>query len=448
MSNNKYGFMEYFKEISKIPRCSGNEKNISDYLMNFAKSLNLEAERDDMLNVVIRKPATKGYEEAPGVILQGHMDMVCEKETSSNHDFNVDPIRIIEENGYLMADRTTLGADDGIAIAMGMAILASDEISHPALELLVTVSEETDMSGALGLSKNFLRGEKLINIDSEEEGILTVGSAGGVTIIATHEILKETVNKPSYSLLFSGLKGGHSGMEIDKNRGNILKVMAYFLSELGKDTEYNLGSFTAGSLDNAIPREGELIVFIDGSNEVFEKAINSTKTEFEAVDGSIEIKVQELEGNTSAWSQNITNDVIKMIANMPTGVNTYVKGSKNVESSNNLASIKEIDGQIYLENSVRSASETTKAELVKKCLEVFEESNFNYKLDMEYPGWEHKENSSFRDLAEKTYLEMYNKNFETIVVHAGLECGAIASKYPNIDVYKRQHQYRWFCFLS
>lgn len=435
MDLNVEGFkvLEYFKELNKIPRCSGNEREISNYLKSFGEKLGLEVVQDELLNIVIRKPATAGYENSPGVILQGHMDMVCEKATDSDHDFTKEPIKVIEKDGYLVADKTTLGADDGIAIAMGMAILEDSELKHPEIELFVTTSEETDMSGALGLSSDLLTGKMLINIDSEEEGVLTVGSAGGVTILAEHEIKWEEAKSSGVKLSFDGLKGGHSGMEIDKNRGNILKIMAYFLKELAAKTEFNIASFTAGTLDNAIPRSGEVLLSIK-ETQFIEEIINLTINSFTDVDGDLSISVENVDSILKFWSTDTGNDVINMILNMPTGVNTFVKGTDLVESSNNLASIKEKDGLIYLENSVRSSNDSIKNELAEKCAKVFKDNNFNYVLDMEYPGWEYSESSVLRDLAEETYREMYKDEFETIVVHAGLECGAIAAKYPNMDM--------------
>lgn len=427
--------LDYFKEISKIPRCTGNEKAISDYLVEFAKSKDLEYSQDDLNNIVIRKSATKGYEEAEKIILQGHMDMVCEKGTSSTHDFTKDPIRLIEEDGFLRADDTTLGADDGIAIAMGLAILESDQLEHPALELLVTVSEETDMSGALGLSKDLLEGNYLINIDSEEEGILTVGSAGGVTIFATHLIRTEPPIDPFYEITFNGLEGGHSGMEIDKSRGNMLKVMAFFMHQLDSAFDNAIASFVSGTLDNAIPRSGKLVVTIaDYEDDAFHHAIEKTKEAFQEIDGELSILVKPVDPMTDVWKKEVKNDVLSMIDQMPTGVNTKVDGSELVESSNNLALIREMDGQIYLEISVRSSDIDKQKQLVERCIRVLNETNFQHRLDGAYPAWAYRPDSVLRDKAEKVYREQFNKDFETIVIHAGLECGAIASKYPEMDM--------------
>ncbi|MDO5718962.1 MAG: aminoacyl-histidine dipeptidase [Tissierellia bacterium] len=427
-------YMHYFEEISKIPRCSGNEREISDYLKKFAEDRNLYINQDENFNIVIRKKATEGYEKAPGVILQGHMDMVCEKSVDSDHDFDKDPIKLQIKDGYLKAVGTTLGADDGIAIAMGLAILESDEMQHPELELLVTVSEETDMSGALNLSNNILRGKKLINIDSEEEGILTVGSAGGVTVKIYKDIEREKCNWKGYCLEFKGLLGGHSGMEINKKRGNMLKIIAYFLREARSEFKFKLSSFISGKLDNAIPNFGEIKIQADIKDQsVIQNAIQKTKEEYSDIEGELEINISQIDLKES-YTDDLTDKIIDLISEMPTGVNTFVKGSDSVESSNNLALIKEIDEKIYFENSIRSSNLQVQENLVSKCAEIIERFGFSYELDSEYPGWEYNQESSLRDLAQDIYRKIYDKDFETVVVHAGLECGAIASKYPEMDM--------------
>lgn len=226
----------YFEEITKIPRCSGSEKEISDYLKSVGQGLGLETIQDELNNIIIRKPATKGYENSKGVIIQGHMDMVCEKEENKDHDFSKDPIDLKIEEDYIKANGTTLGADNGIAVAMGLSILEDTSLQHPSLELLVTTSEETEMTGALELKPGLLKGERLLNVDSEEEGFLTVGSAGGELIEAEIDIEEEKISGyERVSISVKGLSGGHSGMEIDKKRGNSLKIALDILKTLKED---------------------------------------------------------------------------------------------------------------------------------------------------------------------------------------------------------------------
>ena len=246
----------YFRELSDIPRESHNEKAVSDYIYNFGKKLGLETKQDDILNVYMRKPATKGYENKPGIILQGHMDMVCEKATSSKHNFATDKIEWVIKDDLLFANNTTLGADDGIAVAMAMAILEDETLVHPELEVLITVTEETTMAGALGLEKGLLKGKYFFNIDSEEEGILTLGSAGGTLFRTKLELKFENKEVELVKLYFDGYLGGHSGMEIGKNRRNMIKTIAEFIKESG----LSISSVNCGNKDNAIPRVGEIVI--------------------------------------------------------------------------------------------------------------------------------------------------------------------------------------------
>lgn len=249
----------YFEEIVKIPRCSGQEKEISDYLKSVGDDLGLETIQDDLNNIIIRKPATSGYENSQGIVIQGHMDMVCEKEENINHDFSKDPIDIAVEGDFIKAKGTTLGADNGIALAMGLAILEDNSLEHPSLELLATTSEETEMDGALGLKANLLKGTRLLNVDSEEEGVLTVGSAGGELIEASIKISEEELSGyEGVNISVKGLSGGHSGMEIDKERANALKIGLGILKNLKDELDIRLIEIKGGSKDNAIPRQIEI----------------------------------------------------------------------------------------------------------------------------------------------------------------------------------------------
>ena len=271
---------KYFSEISKIPRCSGNEKAISDYLVSEAKRLGLEVIQDETLNVIIKKPGTSGYENSPGVILQGHMDMVCEKNKDTVHDFTKDEIKLRVDGDYLYATGTTLGADNGIAVAMGLALLACDDIPHPPLEVVYTVNEEVSMIGAMELDGSLFKGKYIINVDSEEEGKITVSCAGGVTAVVTisKEYKEITSPKTAYNISIKGLQGGHSGMEIDKKRGNSNVLMGRVLNHLCKDgkIDYDLVSIHGGLKNNAIPREAECVILVDNKNEeILQKEISN-----------------------------------------------------------------------------------------------------------------------------------------------------------------------------
>ena len=418
----------YFSKLMEIPRPSFHEKEVSDFLVKTGKELNLETYQDESLNVVIKRNASKGYEDAPKVVIQGHMDMVASKTDDSNHDFLKDPIIPVIDGNYLTAKDTTLGADNGIAVAMGLALLEDENYVGPQLELLVTTEEETSMAGALNLSNDVLEGEYLINLDSEEEGILTVGSAGGITFFVDEKI-GDQEEKDGFEIKISGLLGGHSGMDINDNRGNSIKVLAKILENV--KSEITIGEFNAGSLDNIIPSSGSLKIF--GSNlEELECAKEKAIEEFKDVKGELEININEASGKS--YSKDLSEKIIKMIIEIPSGKNSMMKDGITVESSDNLALVKEEDGSVKSEISLRSSDNDVLDELSKEIKTILENLGINYKIDSIYPGWEYREDSKLRPLAQEIYKKLEGKEFETIVIHAGLECGALYEKYPNMDI--------------
>ncbi|MDU1315935.1 beta-Ala-His dipeptidase [Anaerococcus hydrogenalis] len=418
----------YFSKLMEIPRPSFHEKEVSDFLVKTGKELNLETYQDESLNVVIKRNASKGYEDAPKVVIQGHMDMVASKTDDSNHDFLKDPIIPVIDGNYLTAKETTLGADNGIAVAMGLALLEDENYVGPQLELLVTTEEETSMAGALNLANDVLEGEYLINLDSEEEGILTVGSAGGITFFVDEKI-EDQEEKDGFEIKVSGLLGGHSGMDINDNRGNSIKVVAKILENV--KSEITIGEFNAGSLDNIIPSSGSLKIF--GSNlEELENAKEKAIEEFKDVKGELKIDINEESGKS--YSKDLSEKIIKMIIEIPSGKNSMMKDGITVESSDNLALVKEEDGSVKSEISLRSSDNDVLDELSKEIKTILENLGINYKIDSIYPGWEYRENSKLRPLAQEIYKKLEGKEFETIVIHAGLECGALYEKYPNMDI--------------
>ena len=418
----------YFSKLMEIPRPSCHEKEVSDFLVKTGKELNLETYQDESLNVVIKRNASKGYEDAPKVVIQGHMDMVASKTDDSNHDFLKDPIIPVIDGNYLTAKETTLGADNGIAVAMGLALLEDENYVGPQLELLVTTEEETSMAGALNLANDVLEGEYLINLDSEEEGILTVGSAGGITFFVDEKI-EDQEEQDGFEIKVSGLLGGHSGMDINDNRGNSIKVVAKILENV--KSEITIGEFNAGSLDNIIPSSGSLKIF--GSNlEELENAKEKAIEEFKDVKGELKIDINEESGKS--YSKDLSEKIIKMIIEIPSGKNSMMKDGITVESSDNLALVKEEDGSVKSEISLRSSDNDVLDELSKEIKTILENLGINYKIDSIYPGWEYRENSKLRPLAQEIYKKLEGKEFETIVIHAGLECGALYEKYPNMDI--------------
>ena len=413
----------YFREISDIPHESHNEKAISDYIYNFGKKLGLETKQDDMLNVYIRKPATKVYENKPGIILQGHMDMVCEKATSSNHNFATDKIEWVIKDDLIFANDTTLGADDGIAVAMAMAILEDEDLVHPELEVLITVAEETTMGGALGLEKGLLKGKYLFNIDSEEEGILTLGSAGGTLFKTNLELKFENKEVELVKLHFDGYFGGHSGMEIGKNRRNMIKTIAEFIKESG----LSIASIDCGNKDNAIPRVGELV--IENSSSLDELIAKFT----EKYNGEEQLTIDKKEIFKGKVLTNALKDVlVEVLEALPTGVNT--QDETGIISSSNLAIVQTTENEILIRDSIRSASISILEEMKNSFAKIAEKFCLNYEFAGGYPSWEKKENSSLQKYANKVYKDLTGKEFENIIIHAGLECGAIYEKYPNLEL--------------
>ena len=413
----------YFREISDIPHESHNEKAISDYIYNFGKKLGLETKQDDILNVYIRKPATKGYENKPGIILQGHMDMVCEKATSSNHNFATDKIEWVIKDDLIFANDTTLGADDGIAVAMAMAILEDENLVHPELEVLITVAEETTMGGALGLEKGLLKGKYLFNIDSEEEGILTLGSAGGTLFKTNLELKFENKEVELVKLHFDGYFGGHSGMEIGKNRRNMIKTIAEFIKESG----LSIASVDCGNKDNAIPRVGELV--IENSSSLDELIAKFT----EKYNGEEQLTIDKKEIFKGKVLTNALKDVlVEVLEVLPTGVNT--QDETGIISSSNLAIVQTTENEILIRDSIRSASISILEEMKNSFAKIAEKFCLNYEFAGGYPSWEKKENSSLQKYANKVYKDLTGKEFENIIIHAGLECGAIYEKYPNLEL--------------
>ena len=413
----------YFREISDIPHGSHNEKAISDYIYNFGKKLGLEAKQDDLLNVYIRKPATKGYENKPGIILQGHMDMVCEKATSSNHNFATDKIEWVIKDDLIFANDTTLGADDGIAVAMAMAILEDENLVHPELEVIITVAEETTMGGALGLEKGLLKGKYLFNIDSEEEGILTLGSAGGTLFKTNLELKFENREVELVKLHFDGYFGGHSGMEIGKNRRNMIKTIAEFIKESG----LSIASVNCGNKDNAIPRAGELV--IENSSSLDELIAKFT----EKYNGEEQLTIDKKEIFKGKVLTNALKDVlVEVLEALPTGVNT--QDETGIISSSNLAIVQTTENEILIRDSIRSASISILEEMKNSFAKIAEKFCLNYEFAGGYPSWEKKENSSLQKYANKVYKDLTGKEFENIIIHAGLECGAIYEKYPNLEL--------------
>lgn len=427
----------HFEEISKIPRESYNEKAISDYLVEFGKKLNLETYQDKYYNVILRRKASQGYEDAPGIIIQGHMDMVCEKENDSNHDFKKDPIDLVVDGNRLKANKTTLGGDNGIAIAMGMAILEDESIKCGTIELLATTSEEIDLNGALSLEPNILKGKMLINIDSEDEGVITVGSAGGVEIDILLPIERETLSDVNlYTLSLEKLQGGHSGVEINQKRGNSNKILVEVLQNLKVLTDYSLVEVFGGSKDNAIPRSGKVVLASSKDiKDIISKVADEVKAKYISFEPEMIFALETTTAKEiSVLSNKSLDSYIKTIEELPTGVNTWMKEYPEiVESSDNLAIVKTLDENINIIISLRSSDPEVLKELREKISNILKENNALFEFSAGYPEWKFRAESKLRDKALEVYKKLYNKDMKVEVIHAGLECGAISQNYPDID---------------
>lgn len=426
---------KYFSEISKIPRGSGNEKQISDYLVNEGKRLGLEAIQDDALNVVIKKKATPGYENSPIVIIQGHMDMVCEKNKGTEHDFEKDPIKLRVDGDYLYATDTTLGADNGIAVAMGMALLASTDIPHPALEVVFTSDEEESMNGAMKLNGDLFKGQYIINIDSEEEGTITVSCAGGVTAIVTiDKAYKDVDSKVAYIIDIKGLLGGHSGMEINKQRANSNVLMGRVLNHLVNHVNMNvdLVSVSGGAKNNAIPREAEAVILVDKNDEAkleqeLANILKVFKNEFKTSDPNIQLLSKKSDDNyDKALTDEVRDNYIAVTNLMPAGIQTMSMDIEGlVESSTNLGVIHNNDDAIVFEFATRSSVKSLKDVINSKMTLLCNRLGVKLELEDDYPEWEYAKDSKLEQICVDTYEEVTGKKPHITAIHAGLECGLL-----------------------
>ena len=427
---------KYFEEISQIPRGSGNEKAISDYLKSFGEKLGFETIQDEALNIIIRKPATKGYENCPGVILQGHMDMVCEKNKDTDHDFEKDPLklRIIDDNIY--ATGTTLGADNGIAVAMGMAVLASNDLEHPPIEVLVTTDEEAGMSGAMALDGSLLKGQYIINLDSEEEGFLLVSCAGGVTATSSLKAEYTNVDSNKQALLIDikGLFGGHSGIDIIKQRANSNILMGRLLNLLS--VKFDLAKIEGGSKNNAIPRECEAIILVDKNDvakakEDINKIAQIFQKEFSTSDPGIIVKCSETNIDKMLTCES-TDNVVKLLNLIPNGIQTMSMDIEGlVESSTNLGVVRTLDNEITFECAVRSSVSTLKDSITNKMDLLANTLGGSLKLESDYPAWEYSKGSKLEEICVETYEKLTGKKPTIMAIHAGLECGLLLDKMPH-----------------
>ena len=430
----------YFEEICSIPHGSGNTKQISDYLVSFAKDHNLSYVQDEMNNVVIYKEASEGYENAPTVILQGHMDMVCEKRPDVEHDFTKDGLKLQIDGDYISACGTTLGGDDGIAVAYGLALLEDDTIKHPALEVLITVDEEIGLLGAGGFDCSLLKGKRLINLDSEAEGSLWISCAGGLSANSYIPVNYVEAEGIGLEIKIHGLTGGHSGAEIDKIRANAIILMGRFLYGLRKQAAFEISGMEGGQKDNAITREAKasLMVCEEDKDAVIAAAKDFQKKireEYAGTDEGICVTVTDL-GQKEAEVLHPTSreKVLFYLMNIPYGIQK-MSGTISglVETSTNPGILTLNEEELHVVSSVRSSVEAAGAALSDKIEYLTEFVGGEYVVQGAYPAWEYRKDSPLRDKMVEIFKEMYGYDPKVVAIHAGLECGIFYKKIEGLD---------------
>ena len=437
------GVWKYFAEVSKIPRGSKNEKQIAAYVMQKAKEFGLEAKQDKFMNVVVRKPASAGYENRPMICLQGHLDMVCEKNKDKVHDFEKDPIELVRDGNVMKANGTTLGADNGVAVATNLAIMEDKSLVHGPLEFLFTIDEETGLTGAANLKPGFVQSKTLMNLDSEEEGELYVGCSGGKNTIGFWKAVYESSPGKSVAVTVrvKGLKGGHSGLEIDKGRGNSLKIINRVLIALA-EIGARLASVEGGNKSNAIPREAEALVFVPAAKLSQAKKIVAScnaavRAELSSVEPDLVVELEMKKGlkKGKVIKKQLQGLVLKTISGLPHGV---IKMSADiaglVETSTNVAIIRTEKNKITLTTSQRSSVASEIGEICQSVAAVFELGGAKVVATEGYPGWKPNLGSPILKQAKTVYQALYGKEPAVKAIHAGLECGIIGEKYPGIDM--------------
>lgn len=432
----------YFGEVLKIPRPSKKEEKIIEYLVNFGEKHNLETIKDRVGNVVIRKPGTAGLENSPWVCLQGHVDMVCEKDADVAHDFDRDPILTYIEDGWLKARGTTLGADNGIAVATMLALLEAKDIAHGPLECLFTIDEETGLTGAFGLDPTLLKSRILLNLDSEDDGEFFIGCAGGKDTVIEMTVQKEPVPSGHQTLRVkvSGLQGGHSGDDIHRNRGNANKILNRFLWEAANKYGIRLSSFEGGNLRNAIAREAVGIFLAPASHSQAiihdcQEYLKAIRFEFRVSEPDLKIEIEEFETPDFVMAKATQENLLNALYACPHGVMAWSQDIPNfVETSTNLASVKMQNGKIRIATSQRSSIESAKDDICNMVASVFRLTGASIDHSDGYPGWAPNPNSKVLTLCVESYESLFHQKPVVRAIHAGLECGLIGDKYPGMDM--------------
>lgn len=434
---------EQFAEINKIPRPSKHEEKMIDYLKEFAEKRNLEHEVDETGNVIIRKPATKGHENAPMVSLQSHMDMVCDKLVDVDINFQTDAIQTYVDGEWLTAKGTTLGADDGIGCAIELAILDSDDIEHGPIECVFTRDEETSLTGAMGMKAGFMKGDMLINLDSEDEGQIFISCAGGKTTSAKFTFTREQAPEGYFFLQASikGLKGGHSGDDINKKRANAIKILTRFLYKEQEKMDLRLASFNSGKLHNAIPRDGVIIFAVPASEKETVRVdwnvfTANVEEEYHVSDTTMEFNLESAEA-TAVIEKGVSHRFILAMQAVDNGVFAMCQDEAlayMVETSNNVASVITSDNEINIVTSQRSNVMSNLENETNTVKAAFELAGAEVKMSDGYPAWKMNPDSKLTKVAVESYKKLFGKEPIVKGIHAGLECGLFSERYPNLDM--------------
>ncbi len=436
MKDLKTDYLSIFEHICTIPHGSGNIKKIAEFCRDFAVFHGCKAEVDVVGNVIIKCPASKGYENKETIILQGHTDMVCDKSPESNHNFETDPLKLIYENGFLRADGTTLGGDDGIAVAFALSIIANKDLKHPPLEILLTADEETGLYGAIGLDGSLLKCRKMINIDSEEEGTLLAGCAGGITANFKKEYKTEEYCGNVISLYLKGLAGGHSGAEIHKKRLNAVKVLASVSKKLLNEN-CRLVEFSGGNKMNAIPFDATSMLAVNNKEEAEniakEIALNIERLAISPDDKPI-LYYSIVDEKVNALSYEDSENLLDFIDNLPDGIISYTDDSKSlVQTSLNLGVADYSNGVFSGTSLIRSSVNSDLDLIAQQVKSIANEQCITVSFTDRYSAWEFKQNSFLRDKMCQIYEKMFGKELKVNVIHAGLECGILSDKMPGLD---------------
>ncbi|NOX18538.1 MAG: aminoacyl-histidine dipeptidase [Chlorobi bacterium] len=430
-----------FFEITQVPRPSKKEEKIREYVRNFAKENNFKMKEDKVGNIVIHVPAVKGYEKSPTVVLQGHLDMVCEKNKGTKHDFDNDPIEIYRDGDWITAKGTTLGADNGIGVAAGLAIATDKTAVHGPLEILCTIDEETGMTGVNELQKGFIKGKTLLNLDSEEDGAFYVGCSGGQDTLGYFDIEYARARKGTvaFELMVTGLKGGHSGLDIQNGRANAIRLLAQLLSEI--EVPFQIAKLKGGSLRNAIPREAEAVILIKPEDKAkvaktAREFVKKSLLEFATNDGGLNVKLKAMkERPGKVYKKEFADKIVKVLIAIPHGIMAMSPDIPDlVETSTNLATVTEENGKVKIGTSQRSSVESAKWNVTKMVCAVIELGGGKAVIGDSYPGWQPNMDSKLLQVSKNVYKKLFKKEPEIKAIHAGLETGLLGSKFPGLDM--------------